>query len=149
MGLGGAVVLHVAVACLLLGVTLLHPGKHETWGDKKTSEGAIAATMVSALPLPAKVPPVEHQVLAEEKPTEAPATPPKEKTVPPPKPTDIPVKSHVDTKVPTKAGPTLTPDPPKHPQPTPDSPKATSGPAATQIAPECFGGQERHRRGHN
>jgi periplasmic protein TonB len=131
-GFVGAVLLHVAVAGALIGLAFLHPSHSDIWGDKTASTGSIQASMVSSIPLPSKAPPVEKSVLAPENVTKAAAPPPKEHTVAPPKPTDILIKSN--TKPPTKVAPKETPAPPKHPQLTPDTPKAASGEQATQIA---------------
>ncbi len=133
-GLAGAVVLHLAVAGLLVVAAFVHPQKKADWGDTTASKGAVQASMVSAIPLPPKAPPVEKSVLAEEHNTPAPEPPPKVKEEPPPKPNDVLVKAKVDPKVPVKPATKPTPDPPKHPQPVPDTPKATSGAAATQLA---------------
>jgi len=131
-GFAGAIVLHVVVAALLIGAAFLRPTHSDIWGDKTASTGSIQASMVSSIPLPSKVPPVEKSVLAPEVVTKAAAPPPKEHTVAPPRPTDVLIKSN--TKPPTKVAPKETPAPPKHPQPTPDTPKASSGQQATQIA---------------
>jgi protein TonB len=131
-GLIGAIVLHVAVAALLIGASFLRPFHKKPWGEDTASIGAIQASMVSAIPLPPKAPPVEKSVLASEDVTKAPEPPPVEKTAPPPKATDILVKSKPDKVVP-KVAPKETPEPPKHPQPVAPSPKATSGDAATQL----------------
>jgi protein TonB len=131
-GFAGAVVLHLAVVGALVGAAYLGlSSQHETWGDKASQQGSIQASMVSAIPLPQKAKPVDKNVLAPDEPSPAPAPPPKEATQPPPKDTDILVKSK--TK-PTKVAPVSAPAPPKHPQPAPDTAKAQTGQAATQIA---------------
>jgi protein TonB len=86
--------------------------------------------MVSAIPLPQKAPPVDNSVLASEDVSKAPTPPPKVATQPPPRPEDVLIKAKTPEKAITK---TTTVTPPKHPQPTPDSRKATSGEAATQL----------------
>ena len=131
-GFAGAVLLHIAVAAILIGLAFLHPSHNDVWGDKTASTGSIQASMVAAIPLPSKVPPVDHSVLAPEDVSKVAAPPPKEHTIAAPKPTDILIKSN--TKPPTKVATKETPAPPKHPQPTPDTTKAASGEQATQIA---------------
>ena len=131
-GLAGAVFLHIAVAGILIAIAFLHPSQNEIWGDNTASTGSIQAQMVPSIPLPSKVPPVDHSVLAPEEVSKAPAPPPKEHTAAPPKPTDILIKSN--TKPPTKVATKETPAPPRHPQPIPDTTKAASGEQATQIA---------------
>ena len=128
-----AAVLHAVLAITLLTVAIVKGRHHASWGENISSAGAIQASLVSALPLPPKVPPVEKQVLAEENPSPAPKPPPKEATAPPPKPTDVLVKAKTPDK-PTKTAPDPTPEPPKHPQPTPPTPKADTGSSATQLA---------------
>jgi protein TonB len=131
-GFVGAIALHLAVAGILIAIAFLHPSNNDVWGDKTASTGSIQASMVSAIPLPSKVPPVDKSVLAPEDVSKVAAPPPKEHTIAPPKDTDILVKSN--TKPPTKVATKETPAPPKHPQPTPDTTKAASGEQATQIA---------------
>src|SRR6185312_2559149 len=131
-GFAGAVVLHVAVAGILIGMAFLHPFQPKHWGEDAASAGAIQAVMVNALPLPTKAPPIDHSVLASENVTKAPAPPVQEKTAPPPTPNDLLIKNKVDTK-PPKVAPKENLTPTKHPLPTPDSPKATTGDAATQL----------------
>ena len=127
-GLLGAILLHVTLAVAVVALALLgHSSQH--WGEHSTETGAIQASMVSAIPLPQKAPPVDNSVLASEDISKAP-TPPKEATQPPPRPEDVLIKAKTPEKAITK--PTTT-TPPKHPQPTPDSRKATSGEAATQL----------------
>jgi protein TonB len=127
-GFVGAIALHVAAAVALVGAAFLHPPT-EHWGDKASQLGAIQASMVSAIPLPQKAPPVDKAVLTPDDVSPAPVPPPKEATQPPPKPTDILIKGKTATKV----APITAPAPPKHPQPTPDSKKAQSGESATQL----------------
>ena len=62
-----------------------------------------------------------------------PKRPPKEATAPPPKPTEVEVKAKTPDKKPPKVAPTTTPEPPKHPQPTPPTPRAETGDNATQL----------------
>jgi protein TonB len=131
-GFAGAVVLHIAIVAALIGVAYLHPSHKNPWGDNAASIGAIEASMVSSIPLPPKAPPVEHSVLTSENVTKAPEPPPKEKTAPPPKPTDVLVKEKEIPKN-AKVAPKETLAPPKHPQPVPETPKAATGDAATQL----------------
>jgi hypothetical protein len=88
------VLLHIAVAALLIGAAFLHPSHSDVWGDKTALAGSIPTTMVSSIPLPTKAPPVDKSVLAPENVTKAAAPPPKEHTTTAPKPTDILVKSN-------------------------------------------------------
>ncbi len=133
-GMAGALVLHAALAGTLVSAALIKGRHRPNWGEQASAVGAIQASLVSALPLPPKAPPVEKQVLAEDNPTPAPKPPPKEAAQPPPKPTDVLVKAKEPEKKPTKTAPVPTPEPPKHPQPTPPTPKADTGSSATQIA---------------
>ncbi|HLI75999.1 MAG TPA: TonB family protein [Acidobacteriaceae bacterium] len=146
----GAVGLHVLVAAAVIGAAFLSTGRHERWGEKAASVGAIQASMVSALPLPSHAKPVEKQVLASEDVNEAPLPPPKAAAEPPPKPTDILIKSKTPEKPPppapthstapakpdVQAQPTEAPAV-KHPQPTPDSPKARTGETTATQLPEA------------
>ena len=132
-GMAGALLLHAALAAALLTTAVLK-SRSSKWGENSASVGAIQASLVSALPLPYKAPPVEKQVLAEEDTNPAPKPPPKEAAAPPPKPEDVLVKAKTPDKKPTKTAPVPTPEPPKHPVPTPPTPKADTGSSATQIA---------------
>jgi protein TonB len=135
--LAGAVALHLAVIVVLATVAIVHQiVTNHRYGSDDASVGAIQASMVSAIPLPPKAPPVDKSVLASEDTTPAPQPPPKEATQPPPRPDDILIKEKTP-KVQPKTAPIPQPTPPKHPQPTPDTPKAATGDAATQI-PEAM-----------
>lgn len=127
-----AVALHVALVGVLIAAAYLGPFHHEHWGDQSSTQGAIQASMVSAIPLPQKYPPVKDSVLAPDNVSPAPQPPPKEATQPPPRPTDVLIKEKTQPK-PAKVAPTKQPTPPKHPQPTPPSAKATTGESATQL----------------
>jgi protein TonB len=127
-----AIALHILVGAFLAVLAIYVPGHVEHWGENASSVGAIQASMVSAIPLPTKVAPVEKSVLASENVTPAPKPPPKEATQPPPKPTDILIKEKTP-KTPPKVAPIEQPVPPKHPQPTPLTPKAATGDVATQL----------------
>lgn len=149
-GMAGAVGLHLLLAGALIAGAYLGTSKHDRWGERAASVGAIQASMVSALPLPSRAKPVEKQVLASEDVNEAPLPPPKAATQPPPKPTDIlikaktpekpappaPVHSTAPTKPEPKATPTEAP-PVKHPQPAPDTPKARTGETTATQLPEA------------
>jgi protein TonB len=130
-GMAGALVLHVILIAALIAYGVWGHFHHDRWGGDVSTAGAISASMVSAIPLPQKAPPVEHEVLAPEVTSPAPVVP-KEATVAPPKPTDILVKAKTPEKA--KVAPVETPPPPKHAQPTPDIPKAQTGQVATQLA---------------
>jgi protein TonB len=132
-GLIKAIALHLLIAAAIVGFAFFAPHHHEQWGENASSVGAIQASMVSAIPLPAKVAPVKDSVLASDNVTPAPKPPPKEATQPPPKPTDILVKEKTPVKTPPKVAPVPEVTPPKHPQPTPPTPKAATGDAATQL----------------
>lgn len=132
-GMAGAVVIHAVLIAALVGAAFYSRSHHKDWGEDAATVGAIQASMVSAIPLPPKAPPVEKAVLASEDESKVPAPTPKEKAAPPPKPTDIEVKAKTPEKPPLKTAPTPTPEPPKHPQPTPPTPKAASGDAAPQL----------------
>jgi protein TonB len=128
-GFAGAIALHVALAAAIIGAAFLPPLHKNTWGDKATSVGAIQASMVSSIPLPTKAPVVDKSVLTSENVTQAPAPQTKEMAAAPPKPTDLLIKEKPVTKV----APKDTVAPVKHPQPVPDTPKASAGDAATQL----------------
>ena len=91
-GFAGAIALHILIAAVCVGLAIVVPGHVEHWGENASTVGAIQASMVSAIPLPSHVAPVEKSVLASENVTPAPKPPPKEATQPPPKPTDILIK---------------------------------------------------------
>ncbi len=131
-GFVGAVVLHIAVFAALIGAALLHPENTTRWGENATSVGAIQASMVSSIPLPPKAPPVEKSVLTEENVTKAPAVQQKETTVAPPRPTDLLIKDKTAKN--PKLAEKVVQEAVKHPQPVPDTPKAATGAAATQLA---------------
>lgn len=131
-GVVRAVALHILVGAFLAALAIYAPGHVEHWGENAASVGAIQASMVSAIPLPSKVAPVEKSVLASDNVTPAPKPPPKEATQPPPKPTDVLIKEKNPPKT-TKVAPVEQPQPPKHPQPAPPTPKAATGDAATQL----------------
>jgi protein TonB len=129
-GLTAALVLHIAVGAGIAVYALLGHLHGPRFGDNAQQAGSIEASMVSSIPLPRKADPVKDSVLTSEDTSKVPAPPPKEATQPPPRPTDILVKG----KTPTKALPKpITVTPPKHPQPVPDTAKANSGDAATQL----------------
>ncbi len=130
-GFARAIGLHILVGLALAALALYMPGHVQHWGENASSVGAIQASMVSSIPLPTTVPPVEKSVLTSENVTATPKPPPKEATQPPPKPTDVLVKA--PEKTPPKVAPLAQPAPPKHPQPTPPTPKAATGDAATQL----------------
>ncbi len=128
-----AVALHIAAALALVAAAFLHPTHKNPWGDNAASVGAIEASMVSSIPLPPKAPPVEKSVLTSENVTKAPEPPPKEKTAPPPRPTDLLIKDTKPPKTPPKVAQKEVLETPKHPQFVPETPKAASGDAATQL----------------
>lgn len=132
-GIARAIGLHILVGAFLAVLAIYVPGHVEHWGENASTVGAIQASMVSAIPLPSNVTPVEKSVLASENTTPAPKPPPKEATQPPPKPTDILIKEKTPPKAPPKVAPVEQPTPPKHPQPAPPTTKAASGDAATQL----------------
>ena len=107
-GMAGAIGLHIAVAAALIAAAWLNPLSHQHWGESASQAGSIQASMVSAIPLPQKAPPVKDSVLA---------------------PEDVRAKPPAKTR----PAPVPTPAPPKHPQPTPVTPKATTGETATQL----------------
>jgi len=128
-GLAGAICLHLLLAAGLIGAAYIGHRSSDHWGEK-ASQVAIQASMVSAIPLPSKVKPVDKSVLAPDEASVAPTPPPKEAAIPPPRDTDILVKGKTQ---PAKTAPIPAVTPPKHPQPTPDTAKAQSGESATQL----------------
>jgi len=130
-GIAGSVALHLLLLGVLVAVAIWGHSRSTPWGESSTQAGAIEASMVASIPLPTHTPPVKDQVLAPEDTSPAPVPPPKEATQPPPKDTDILVKART---TPTKVAPIPHEAPPKHPQPTPDTPKAQTGQEAMQLA---------------
>ena len=129
-GLAGAIGLHLLIAAAFIGVALYTHTSSDHWGENAAQTGAIQASMVSAIPLPRKEAPVDKSVLAPETVSPAPVPPPKEAAIPPPRDTDILVKGKTQ---PAKTAPIPAVNPPKHPQPVPDTAKAQSGESATQL----------------
>lgn len=128
-GLTIAIVLHVAIAAAIVTAAFVNPFNLDRWGGHESTEGAIQASVVDALPLPPKAQPVEKSVLVQPDVTPAPAPPPKEAAAAPPKETDVLIKGKTTPKTAKVEAPT----PPKHPQPTPETTRANSGSTATQI----------------
>jgi periplasmic protein TonB len=129
-GIAGAVILHLLLAGVFIVIAFVAHTSASHWGENASSVGAIQASMVSAIPLPQKFKPVDKSVLTPDNASPAPLPPPKEATIPPPRDTDILIKSKTP---PAKVAPITQPTPPKHPQPTPDTPKAQTGESATQL----------------
>ena len=75
-GFAGAIALHILIAAVCVGLAIVVPGHVEHWGENASTVGAIQASMVSAIPLPSNVAPVEKSVLASENTTPAPKPPP-------------------------------------------------------------------------
>ncbi len=144
-GLWIAIGLHaLAAAALLVAAWVSHLDPH--WGDQDPTAGSIQANMVSAIPLPAKVKPTEHEVLATEHPSVAPTPPPPEppsksraetkpRTEPPPRPDDVPVPGKSAPPKDAKSADRPQPETPKRAPaaPPPPTPKATTGEAASQL----------------
>ena len=130
-GVAGSVLLHAAVFAGIIGWAIFSHLHNPSLGENSSQVGSIQASMVSAIPLPTKAPPVKDQVLTPDDVSKAAAPPPKEATLPPPKDTDVLIKAK--TPPATKTAPVPTPAPPKHAQPVPDTPKANSGEQATQL----------------
>jgi len=128
-GLTLAIVLHVAVAAAILTAAVVNHFNMDRWGGHESTEGAIQASIVDALPLPPKALPVDKSVLVQPDVTPAPAPPPKEAAATPPKETDVLIKG----KTVPKTAKVETPVPPKHAQPAPETTKANTGSTATQI----------------
>ena len=129
-GMATAVVLHVVLLAAIVALAWWGKSQSIKWGGEHATEGAIQASMVSAIPLPHETPPVPKQVLAPEVTSPAPA-PPKEAAAPPPKPTDLLIKAKPEKAV--KPAPVEAPPPPKHAQPAPETPKAQTGQVAAQL----------------
>lgn len=128
-GFVGSLLLHGAVLGLVVAGSVAFRRHGERWGEHALEAGAIQATMVSSIPLPARQRSLDTGVLTSEKPSPAP-TPEKERTVPPPSPNDLAIPNKVQPK-PPKIAERETPEPPKRPQPTPPQPtRATTGETA-------------------
>ena len=128
-GITLAIVLHVLLAATILAAAVVNPFNMDRWGGHESTEGAIQASVVDALPLPPKAAPVDKSVLVQPDVTPAPAPPPKEAAAAPPKDTDVLIKG----KAVPKTAKVEAPAPPKHPQPTTETTKAATGAPATQI----------------
>src|SRR5580658_1443167 len=118
-GLTLAILLHVAIAAGIIAAAVVNPFNIDRWGGHESTEGAIQASVVDALPLPPKAAPVDKSVLVQPDVTSAPAPPPKEATATPPKETDVLIKG----KTVPKNAKAEAPAPPKHAQPTPETTK--------------------------
>ena len=119
-GFAGSFMLHGAVVlALALWAYFSHSG--QKWGSNDATAGAIQATMVSAIPLPPKVPTDENSVLATERPSVAPA-PPAPPAVQAPKPDAIPIPTR-QTKVPPTPKPETRADVKPEPRPTAVAPR--------------------------
>ena len=130
-----SILLHLAIAGLIMGSSYVLNRHRESWGEHSISAGAIQATMVASLPLPPRQKTLDTGVLTSEKPSQAP-TPAHEKTEPPPSPKDLTIQKKLEK--PAKAAEKTNPEPPKHPQPTPAQPKkATSGETAGIRVPQA------------
>jgi protein TonB len=127
----GAIALHMLALGIIVAFAIWGHFHGQQLGGARQIEGAIQASMVSAIPLPQEAPPVDKQVLAPEVVSKAAETP-KPETITPPKPTDIEVKAKTPDKT-AKTAAVATPAPPKHPQPTPDTTKAAVGQQAAQL----------------
>ncbi len=152
--MAGAVVLHLLVGAAIVAAAYFGHTSSERWGESQSTVGAIQASMVSAIPLPAHAKPVPKQVLASEDENQAPPPPPREATQPPPRPTDIlikakppapakpaPVRSAAPLKSQPKPLPKTLPSeapPLKHPQPSPPSPKAETGETTATQLPQAI-----------
>lgn len=130
-GVAGAVLLHLLVIGALAALAVWGHFHGQQLGGSREIEGAIQASMVSAIPLPREAPPVAKQVLAPEV-TSKVAAPPPPAAVTPPKPTDIEIKAKPPLKT-APIAPVETPAPPKHLVPTPETPRAAMGEQATQL----------------
>lgn len=129
-GVATSVLLHAAITvALIVGAVLTHYFRPD-WGDHAQENGSIAISAVNSIPLPTKAPPVDKNVLVNPDVSKAPEETAKVKTQPPPPPDAVAIKK--ETPKPVKEAPKVA-DVAPHPQPTPPTPKANSGSAATQI----------------
>jgi protein TonB len=129
-GMGLSIALHLLIAGGIAAAIYFGATHFDSFGSHESSVGAVQASMVDAIPLPTKAPSVKDNVLTPDNVNIAPPPPPKEATQTPPKATDIEVKAQPR---PIKLAADEKPAPPKHPQPTPPTTKATTGEAASQI----------------
>ena len=107
-------------------------------------------SMVSALPLPTKAPPVEKSRSSPPKGTTSPrplSLPPKEKTAPPPNPADLLIKEKPITK-PVKTTIKETPTPPKNPQTRPRHTQGLQRRRRHAASAIRLAAQKRHRHRH-
>jgi protein TonB len=123
--LGGSVLLHLAVIGFILVYAVFRWHGRE-WGDAQMAQGAIQASMVSAIPLPQTQPPTDN-VLATETPSPAPELPkPQAAQKMPLDAIPIPEKK----KPPKKIAPEQHPKPPQYKPPVQKPDRATYGEAA-------------------
>jgi protein TonB len=116
-GFAGAILLHVLLAAGILFSGFVFQSKGENWGSATATSSAIHASMVSAIPLPAKQPPDPDNVLMTDNPSPAPV-PPVPHTVETPPPDAIPIQAPKPKTLAAKN----TPAPPLHPQITKPQP---------------------------
>ena len=138
-----ALTLHGLAVAALFAAAWASYSEHR-WGDRDPVTGSIQASMVSAIPLPPRVPTVDKSVLASETPSVAPTPPPtpetkartsdvKPKAEPLPLPDAVPIPAK---NTPKNAPPAERPQPAtRNPPPAPPTPtpKATTGDAGVQI----------------
>lgn len=123
------------------------------WGEADPTVGAIQASMVNALPLPPRQKFVDKAVLATDKPSIAPATPPPTPTppvkatptppraAPAPRPDEVLIPNKTAQKKPTPSKPSEKEQPvtPKRPTPMPTpNPRATTGEASGLQIPQSI-----------
>ena len=148
-----ALALHGFVAAALFGAAFLSHRNSKHWGEQDPTAGSIQASMVHALPLPAKQRYMEKAVLASDNPSIAPTPPPpappkakpepvKPKAEPPPKPNEVLIPTKVTPPKPLpkpSAKPAEPiPEPPRRvvTPPAPPTPKATTGETAGIQIPQ-------------
>ncbi|MBW8747231.1 MAG: energy transducer TonB [Acidobacteria bacterium] len=110
---GSAIVHALVLGGVVAAGFLVHRGS--SWGAATAQAGAIQATMVTAIPLPATQRFDKDQVLTSDAPSPAPKEPTPQ-TIAPPKPDEVPIPVKQPPK-PPKVAQQETPAPPKHPQP--------------------------------
>lgn len=142
---------HVLFFGALGAAAWINAREHRHWGEADPTAGAIQASMVNALPLPPRQKFVDKAVLATDKPSIAPATPPPTptpsakatptppKAAPAPRPDEILIPNKTAPKKPTLSKPSEREQPltPKRPAPMlAPNPRATTGEASGLQIPQ-------------
>ena len=132
-GFAGAIALHILIAAVCIGLALFVPGHVQHWGENASTVGAIQASMVSAIPLA-----LQGRARRKIRPRQRKRHPRAQASAQgshaaPAQAHRHPHQGKDRSQDPPKVAPVEQPTPPKHPQPTPPTTKASSGDVATQL----------------